>query len=78
MAGIALVDSTAYLPTTSTVMEIKQAVRKLPPRQKLALARWLQVQVSDRLADNEMMALAAEGARELDKREAAYAKRKAR
>ena len=70
--------STAYGFVMSTVMEIKQAVRKLPPRQKLALAKWLQVQVSDRLSDHEMMALAAEGARVLDKREAAHAKRKAR
>ena len=58
--------------------EIKQAVSKLPPRKKLALVRWLQTQVDDRLNDEEMMAIAAEGARALDKREAAYAKRKAR
>lgn len=62
----------------STVTEIKQAVDKLPPRKKLALARWLQAQVDDRLNDEEMMMIAAEGARVLDKREAAYAKRKAR
>ena len=62
----------------STVREIKQAVGKLPPRKKLALARWLQAQVDDRLSDDDMMAIAAEGARALDKREAAYAKRKAR
>ena len=53
----------------STVMEIKQAVSKLPPRQKRALARWLQAQVDDHLNDEEMMAIAAEGARALDKRE---------
>jgi hypothetical protein len=62
----------------STVTEIKQAVKKLPPRKRLALAQWLQTQVDDRLSDAEMMAVAAEGARALDKREAAYAKRKAR
>ncbi len=62
----------------STVTEIKEAVGKLPPRKKLALARWLQAQVDDRLNDEEMMAIAAEGARALDKREAAHAKRKAR
>jgi hypothetical protein len=62
----------------STVTEIKQAVSKLPPRKKRALVRWLQTQVDDRLSDDEMMAIAAEGARALDKREAAYAKRKAR
>ena len=62
----------------STVMEIKRAVSKLPPRQKMALARWLQKQTSDRVSDDEMMALAAEGARALDKREAAYAKTKSR
>ena len=62
----------------STVTEIKQAVSKLPPRKKLELAQWLQTQVNDRLSDDEMMALAVEGARALDKREAAHAKRKAR
>ena len=62
----------------STVTEIKQAVSKLPSRKKLALARWLQKQVDDRLSDEEMMAIAADGARALDRREAAYAKRKAR
>ena len=62
----------------STVTEIKQAVNKLPPRKKLALARWLETQVSDCLTDEEMMAIAADGARVLDRREAAYAKRKTR
>jgi hypothetical protein len=62
----------------STVTEIKQAVRKLPARKKLALVKWLQTQVDDRLSDEAMMALAAEGARALEKREAAYGKRKAR
>ena len=64
--------------TISTVTEIKQAVRKLPPRKKLALARWLQAQVEDRFNDDELMAIAAEGARILERREGAYAKRKAR
>ena len=59
-------------------MEIKQAVVKLPPRKKLALARWLQAQLDDRLGDEDILAIAAEGARALDEREAAYAKRKAR
>ena len=62
----------------STVTEIKQAVNKLPASKKLALIRWLQTQVDDRLSDEEMMVIAAEGAQALDKREAAYAKRKAR
>jgi hypothetical protein len=62
----------------STVTEIKEAVSKLPARKKLALARWLQAQVDDRPNDDELMAMAAEGARALDRREAAYAKRKAR
>ena len=62
----------------STVLEIKQAVVKLPPRKKLALARWLQAQLDDRLGDEDILAIAAEGARALDEREAAYAKRKAR
>jgi hypothetical protein len=62
----------------STVTEIKQAVNKLPQRKKRALARWLHAQVDDRLSNDEMMAIAAEGARALDEQEAAYAKRKAR
>ena len=62
----------------STVKEIKRAVRKQPPEKKLALARRFQTHVDDRLNDEEMMAIAAVGAHELDKREAAYAKRKAR
>ena len=62
----------------STVTEIKDAASKPAPRKKLALARWLQMHVTDRMSDDEMMAIAAEGARGLDKREAADAKRKAR
>ena len=58
----------------STVMEIKQAVDRLPPRKELALVRWLQAQVDDRLNDEESMAVAAEGARASDQREAACAK----
>ena len=55
----------------STVTGIKQAVNKLPASKKLALIRWLQTQVDDRLSDDEMMVIAAEGAQALDKREAA-------
>jgi hypothetical protein len=44
-------------------------VSKLPQRKKLALVQWLHTQVDDRLNDEEMMAIAAEGARALDKRE---------
>ena len=62
----------------STVTEIKQAVSKLPQRKKLALARWLSSQVDHRMGDEEMMAIAAEGARALDNRETVYAKSKAR
>jgi hypothetical protein len=62
----------------STVSEIKRAVSKLPPRKRIALARWLQTEMGDRLSDEEMMAIATEGARALDKREAAYAKGTAR
>jgi hypothetical protein len=62
----------------STVAEIKEAVTRLPERQKIRFARWMQTQVDDSLADDEMMAIAAEGARALDRREAQYAKRKAR
>lgn len=51
---------------------------KAPPGKKLALALWLKTQVDDRLSDEVMMAIAAEGARALDKREAADAKRKPR
>ena len=62
----------------STVTEIKQAVNKLPASKKLALIRWLQTQVDDRLSDEEMMVIAVKGAQVFDKREAAYAKRKKR
>ena len=58
----------------STVAEMKQAFTRLPQRQKVQFARWLQTKVDDRLSDEEMMAIAAEGARALDKREAAHAK----
>ena len=67
-----------YSVRVSTIAEIKEAVIKLPPRKKQALARWLQSQLGDHLSDQEMMAIAAEGARALDRREAADAKRKAR
>ena len=56
---------------------MKQAFTRLPQRQKVQFARWLQTKVDDRLSDEEMMAIAAEGARALDKREAAHAKRAA-
>jgi hypothetical protein len=62
----------------STVTDIKRAVTKLPVRQKVALARWLQTQMNGHLTDEQMMAIAAQGARALDKREAADAKRKSR
>jgi hypothetical protein len=62
----------------STVSEIKAAVDRLPERQKRNLARWLQTQVDDHFTDDEMMAIAAEGARELDQREERDAKRKSR
>jgi len=67
-----------YRDFVSTVAEIKTAVNKLPARQKRALARWMQTQTDDRLTDDEMMNMAAEGARALDRRESRYAKRKAR
>ena len=54
----------------STVAEIKDAVARLPEREKIQFARWMQTQISDRLNDEEMMAVAAEGARALDRREA--------
>ena len=62
----------------STVAEIKEPIARLPKRGKIQFARWMQAQVSDRLSDDEMMTVAAEGARALDRREAQYAKRKAR
>jgi hypothetical protein len=62
----------------STVAEIKHAFARLPERRKTQIARWVQTQVNDRLSDDELMALASEGARALDKREAEHAKRKAR
>ena len=68
-SGSSLADSSVdgYGAPMSTVTEIKRAV-----------ARWLQTEMGDRLSDEEMMAIASEGARALDKREAAYAKRTAR
>ena len=75
---IASTAASGYAVAVSTVAEIKEAVSKLPPGRKRALARWLHRQVDDRPNDAEMMAIAAEGARRLDRREAAYAKRKAR
>jgi hypothetical protein len=62
----------------STVLEMKRAFTRLPELQKVRFARWLQSQVDDRLSDDEMMAVAAEGARTLDRREARHAKRKSR
>ena len=62
----------------STVAEIKEAVTRLPERQKIQFARWMQTQVRDGLSDDEMMKIAADGARALDRREAHYVKRKAR
>ena len=62
----------------STVAEIKEAVTRLPEREKIQFARWMQTQIPDCLNDDEMMEIAAEGARALDRREAHYAKRKAR
>lgn len=78
VATLACEPNADYRDAVITVTEIKQAMSKLPPQKKRALVRWLQTQVADRLSDDAMMALAAEGARALDKREAAYAKRKAR
>ena len=66
------------LAALARLMEIKEAVCKLPARKKRALARGLQAQVDDRLTDADMMAIAAAGAQALEKREAACAKRKAR
>ena len=62
----------------STVAEIKQAFTRLPQRQKTQFVRWLHTQVDDRLTDDEMMAIAAEGARALDQREANDARRPTR
>jgi hypothetical protein len=62
----------------STVAEIKEAVTRLPERKKVQFARWMQTQVPDRLSDDEMMVIAADGARALDRRESHDAKRKAR
>jgi hypothetical protein len=62
----------------STVAEIKEAVTRLSERKKIQFTRWMQTQVDDSLNVDEMMAIAAEGARTLDRREARYAKHKAR
>jgi hypothetical protein len=47
----------------STVAEIKEAVTRLPERQKIQFARWMQTQISDCLSDDKMMKIGAEGAR---------------
>lgn len=57
-----------------TVTEMKEAFTRLPQRQKTQFAHWLRMQLDGRLSDDEMMAIAAEGARALDKREAEYAR----
>jgi hypothetical protein len=62
----------------STVAEIKEAVTRLPERKKIQFARWMQMQIPDRLSDDDMMEIAAEGARVIDRREIQYAKRKTR
>jgi hypothetical protein len=62
----------------STVAEIKAALERLPETEQRDVARWLQSRVDDRLTDDEMMAIAAGGARELDRREEEDAKRKSR
>ena len=58
----------------STVAEIKEPVARLPKREKDQFVRGMQAQVSDRLSNDEMMAVAAESARALDRREAQDAK----
>lgn len=75
-----LLNELAQNDNVSTVAEIKDAVARLPRRQKMQIARWMQSQIPDRLSDDEMMAIAVEGARVLDRREARHAgaKRKAR
>jgi hypothetical protein len=62
----------------STVADMKQAFVRLPQKDKQRFARWLKAQVKDSLTDDELMEIAAEGARRLDKREVEYAKRAAR
>jgi hypothetical protein len=47
----------------STVLEMKRAFTRLPETQKVRFACWLQTQVDGRLSDDEMMAIAADGAR---------------
>lgn len=61
----------------STVLEMKRAFARLPELQKIQFARWLQTQVDNRLSDDEKMAIAAEGARKLDRREAQDGRSKA-
>jgi len=65
--------SDGYVCAMRTVAEIKQAFMRLPDRQRINLARSLQTQVDDRLSDDELMKLAADGARALDRREAVVA-----
>ena len=53
----------------STVAEIKEAAARLPERQKGQIARWMQTLIPDRLNDDEMMEIAAEGARAQEQQE---------
>ena len=59
--------SEAYVRPCAKKKENRFATMKF----RLALARWFQRQVADRFTDQEMMAIAAEGARALDRREEA-------
>jgi hypothetical protein len=63
---------------STVVLKSKKLSRDCPSGKKFKLRAGWQTQVSDRLSDDEMMEIAAEGARALDRREAQYAKRKAR
>lgn len=65
------VASVYFPPVMSTVTEIKEAVRKLPPRKKLELVNWMQTQVGG----DATMIVAGEGARAHDRHEATHAKR---
>ncbi|MCP5520396.1 MAG: hypothetical protein H7A46_02460 [Verrucomicrobiales bacterium] len=62
----------------STVMGVREAAGRQRLSKKPPEGDRLRQHTEGCLSDEQMMAVAAEGARALDQREAAYAKRKAR
>jgi hypothetical protein len=59
----------------STVTEIKKAVGKLPPRKKVALARWMRTQVDERAHGGAGRGIGAVGIEVPNQRKATRAQR---